>query len=364
MANKNLVSILVNGKAYGGWESVSITRSLENASASFQLSVTERFPGQRQPLRIVPGDACQVRIDEDLVITGYVDQVNPSHDASSHSISVSGRSKTADLIDCAVRPPWASIYNQTILQIADRLAQPFGVDIVDNLKGKTEPLSQFDMNPGDTVFSTIAKLASLKACLVTDDEKGRLLLTRAGSAKASTPLRSGPGGNILSGSGTFEQSSRFRSYIVIGQGKGDDQNFGSAVSEILAEAQDLGVKRNRATVIRAEGTVDLQKAQDRARWEASARVGKSATLTLNVQGWRQENGDLWKVNHLAYVKDDLLTVDGEFLISAVNYVLGASGTIATLTLSPKAAYELIPEEPKTATKGIGVWEELRGGIQP
>ena len=358
---QNLVSILVNGKAYGGWESVSITRSLENASASFQLAVSDRFPGQRQPLRIVPGDACQVRIDEDLVITGYVDQLNPSHDASSHNISVTGRSKTADLIDCAVEPPWASIYNQTILQIADLFAQPYGVDIVDNMKGKTEPIPQFDANVGDSVFSTISRLASLKACLVTDDEKGRLLITRAGSAKASTPLRTGQGGNILSGSGSFDQSGRFRRYIVIGQGKGDDLNHGEAVSGILVEAQDLGVKRNRATVIRAEGTVDLKKAQDRARWEASSRVGKSASVTLNVQGWRQQNGDLWKVNHLAHVLDPLLTVDGEFLIVSVNYVLGSQGTLTTMTLSPKAAYELIPADPDP-TKDIGVYSELTGGI--
>ncbi|MCA9469558.1 MAG: hypothetical protein KC643_29510 [Nitrospira sp.] len=358
----NLVSILVNGKAYGGWESVSITRSLENAAAGFQLAVSDRFPGQRQPLRIIPGDACQVRIDEDLVITGYVDQVNPSHDANSHSIAVTGRSKTADLIDCSDEPPWSSIHNQTILQIAHRMAQPFGVDIVDNLKDKTEPLSQFDSNPGDTVFSTISRLASRKGCLVTDDEKGRLLLTRAGSAKASTMLRTGQGGNILSGSATFDQSNRFKRYIVIGQGKGDDFNHGEAVAGIMAEAQDLGVKRNRPIVIRAEGTVDLKKAQDRARWEAAARVGKSLNLTLTVQGWRQENGDLWRVNHLVYVLDPILTVDGEFLIVSVNYVLGSQGTLTTLTLSPKAAYELIPSDPDP-TKDIGVYEELREGIK-
>lgn len=116
------------------------------------------------------------------------------------------------------------------------------------------------------------------------------------------------------------------------------------------------------TVIRAEGTVDPQKAQDRARWEAAARVGKSANLTLTVQGWRQENGDLWKVNHLAHVLDPLLTADGEFLIVSVNYVLSSQGTLTTMNLSPKAAYELIPADPDP-TKDIGVYSELAEGIK-
>ena len=38
----------------------------------------------------------------------------------------------------------------------------------------------------------------------------------------------------------------------------------------------------------------------------------------------------------------LLTVDGEFLIASVNSILSSQGTLTTLTLSPKAAYELIP----------------------
>lgn len=351
------VTVLINGKSFGGWEQVSITRSLDNAAAGFQLAVSERFPGQSQPLRIIPGDACEVRIGSDLVVTGFVDKVEPSYDRGSHSIMVAGRSATADLVDCSVEPPFSTISNLTILQIADRLAKPYGVDIVDALGGQTEALESFDLNVGDTVFAVISKLAALKACIVTDDEKGRLLLTRAGTAKASTALRSGENGNILSGRGAFDHSGRYRKYICSGQGKGNDQNFGAAVSELEATVEDRGVKRNRTLYIRAEGTADLKKVQDRARWEASSRIGKSVSLTLNVQGWRQGNGDLWKVNHLVLIKDPLLTVDGEFLISSVTYSLNESGTICTMTAVPKSAYELIPEQAKP-TKDVGVYKSL------
>ncbi len=190
---------------------------------------------------------------------------------------------------CAVEGPFSTISNLNILQIADLLAKPYGVDIVDNLKGETEPIEEFNVNVGSTVFAEISRAAGVKGCSVTDDEKGRLLITRAGTAKASTALRSGPNGNILSGSGNFDISQRYRKYVCDGQGKGNDQNFGAAVSEVEATVEE-GVKRNRTLHIRGEGLMDLKKAQDRARWEASSRMGKSVSLTLNVQGWRQDNG--------------------------------------------------------------------------
>lgn len=353
------VTVLIAGKSFGGWEQVSMTRSLDNAAAGFQLSVSELFPGQNQPLEIVPGDACAVRIGDDLVITGYIDTVNPSHDARSHDIKVAGRSKTQDLIDCSVAPPWSSFEKLTILQIADRLAKPYSVDIVDGLKGQTEAIEKFDVNAGETVLSALGKLAALKAVILTDDEQGRLLITRAGTARTTTALRSGEGGNILSGSGNFNATSRYRTYTVVGQGPGSDLNSGQAVSEVTATAEDRGVTRSRTLVIRAEGAADLKKAQDRARWEASSRAGKSSPFTVNVRGWRQGNGELWKINQLVQVKDPLLSVDGEFLISAVTYTLSAQGSVTNLTLTPRAAYELIPEVATSATKGVGVSEFSR-----
>ena len=57
----------------------------------------------------------------------------------------------------------------------------------------------------------------------------------------------------------------------------------------------------------------------------------------------------------------LSILDGEFLIVSVNYVLSSQGTLTTMTLSPKAAYELIPSDPDP-TKDIGVYEQLRVGV--
>lgn len=88
---------------------------------------------------------------------------------------------------------------------------------MDALKGQTEPIEGFNMNVASTVFSDISRVAAMKGASVTDDEQGQLLITRTGTAKASTAIRSGPNGNILAGSGDFDIFGRYRNYVSTGQ---------------------------------------------------------------------------------------------------------------------------------------------------
>ena len=97
----NQVRLVVNGQEFGGWKSVRIEGGIERQARSFDLEVTDRWPGQTDiPRRIRPFDACQVFIGNDLVLTGYVDATPIKYDGKSVGVGVKGRSKTADLVDC------------------------------------------------------------------------------------------------------------------------------------------------------------------------------------------------------------------------------------------------------------------------
>ena len=71
------VTIAINGQVYGGWLSVRITRGIERLPSDFELSLTQRFAADSEPLQIMPGDQCVVKIGRDAVLTGYVDAVRP-----------------------------------------------------------------------------------------------------------------------------------------------------------------------------------------------------------------------------------------------------------------------------------------------
>ena len=163
------VRLEINGMKYGGWTKISIRRGIGQVAGTFELSITERWPGQPIPAKIELGASCVVTVDGAPVITGYVDDVAPSYNAASHTVSVTGRDKTCDLVDCC--PPSTQLKGATLAAVARSLAAPFGIEVVDETGVGVVP--GFKTNPGDTVFETLEQLARAKGVLLTTDGRGR-----------------------------------------------------------------------------------------------------------------------------------------------------------------------------------------------
>ena len=107
-------------------------QALDSLASGFALTVTERSPEDGASAAgwlAQAGAAVQIMIGGETVISGYIDVANPSMAATEHSISISGRSKAADLIDCSAEHGSGTWTNKTLAQIATDLAQPFGVAI-------------------------------------------------------------------------------------------------------------------------------------------------------------------------------------------------------------------------------------------
>ncbi|TWA90693.1 prophage tail gpP-like protein [Azospirillum brasilense] len=364
--DRNRVRLLVNGTDFGGWKSVGIAAGIDRQARDFDLSVTDRWPGSDVPRRIAPGDACQVFIGADLVLTGYVDGTPISYDAKSVTVGVKGRSKTADLVDCSAIHEPGQFKGRKVEQIAAELAAPYGVAVLAAVDTGA-PIADHQIQQGESVFESIDRMLKLRALLSTDDADGRLVLTRAGSARAATDLVVGE--NVLTGSASLDCKDRFSEYRIKGQRTADgagDEDAGddgdgpdigaftadaAATSQVAAVQADTGIKRKRVLVIVADGQPDGGTARERARWEAAHRAGKSFETSYTVQGWRQADGRLWVPNELVRVRDPIIGFDLEMLISAVSYSLSESGSVTTLTVAPKAAYELLPETPQAKGKG-------------
>jgi prophage tail gpP-like protein len=376
MTEQNRVRLVVNGAEYGGWKEVEITAGIDRQARDFDLSVTDRWPGSDLARRIAPGDECRVYIGADQVLTGYVDATPISYDAKAITVGIRGRSRTADLVDCSAIHEPGQWQGRKVEQIAADLAQPYGVQVL-TAADTGPPIADHQIQQGETVFESIDRMLKLRALLSTDDAHGRLVLTRAGTDRAATGLVVGE--NVLSGSAGLDFKDRFAEYIVKGQraatdddwltGDGEDAELdeapaAAAVSQVEAQQPDTGIARTRKMVIIADGQPDGGTARDRARWEAAHRAGRSYQATYTVQGWRQGDGRLWIPNQLVRVRDPIIGFDMHMLIAEVTYSLSDAGSIATLTVAPRAAYELLPETP-TAKGGSGGassnWVDVRPG---
>ncbi|NUT73464.1 baseplate protein [Pseudomonas sp. C1C7] len=342
----NRVTLTVDGIEYGGWKSVEITADLERQFRSFKLDITWQWPGQTVDQRIRAGAPCEVKIGKDLVLTGYVFKAPIRYDGQQVSLSIEGSSKTRDLVDCAATNRPNQWQEQPLLGIVQALAMEYSLYVVNEIP-ETARLAKHTIVPGETVFQSIDRLLSLFRVFSTDDEQGRLVLARPGSAgRASDALELGK--NILSANAPMDYSQVFSEYRVIGQQKGSDKQSGAAVSEVQATAADLSFKRRRTTVINEGTQLTFELAQQRALWESATRMGQALTTTYQVQGWRQANGDLWRHNTLVRVKDPVLGFDEDMLISRVTYSLSAQGSVTTLQVAPPHSFDANPSPKKNS----------------
>ncbi|ECN9826053.1 baseplate protein, partial [Salmonella enterica subsp. enterica serovar Johannesburg] len=125
----NTVFLRVNGRDWGGWTSVRISAGIDRIARDFNVSITRQWPGGEDVPPVKNGDAVEVLIGDDLVITGWVEALPLRYDAQTIMTGIVGRSKTADLIDCSASP--AQHNGKNLFLIASALARPFGVDVVD-----------------------------------------------------------------------------------------------------------------------------------------------------------------------------------------------------------------------------------------
>lgn len=336
------VELLVGGKSYAGWKSVGVTRAMDASTGSFTLTLTDRWQGQDTPWPIVPGDECEVRLGGDTVITGYVDIWKPSFTKDDHSINVQGRDKSADMVDSsAVHSPdeWRDL---DVLALAKILAAPFGVkvraDVAVGERFRTVKLQQ-----GETAFEALERHCRQRKLLLMPDGLGGLLITRAGSERAETPLIQGV--NIKQAEGTVDFSQRFSRYIVRAQAGFSFETDGEGEAHIEAQVSDSSVSRTRPLLLVAETGGTMASARERATWEANVRIGKSASIEVTVAGWRQRpGGALWKPNLLVSVDASWLRINGDMLVRQVTYGMDKQGgQICQLSLvSPQA---FAPEPP-------------------
>lgn len=157
----------------------------------------------------------QLKINGNTVITGYVDALRQNIRDESKAISLSGRDKTADLVDCAVLHTSGQFKGQNLQQIAEVLCQPFNIQVVWRA---TEPKSSekipvWQVEPGETVFDTLSKLARHKGVMVTSDVEGNLVFTDPSKDIVGELTL---GDNLLTLELNDDWSQRFSLYRVLG----------------------------------------------------------------------------------------------------------------------------------------------------
>lgn len=343
------------GNAYEGWQKVRINRSLTAMAGTFDLELTWEFQGDVAAYDafidgLLTGSECTVDIGKDRLITGYLDDFIPSYDDETIMINVTGRDKTADLVDCSVVQPSGQFKNQTLLQIAVIVSAPFGISVI-NETDVGAAFQRVQVEQGETAGEFLTRLAQQRGVLLTTNGLGQLVITRASKKRGEVELKLGV--NVKAGRGRFSRKQRFSEYIVKatgGAGWEDDQPLEN-VGGIKSTITDQDVKRYRPLIIVNDEVTTAAGASLRGQWERQRAISASNTAEYTLTGWRNPNtGNLYQLNRIVPVTDTIMKINKDMLISNILYSEdNDTGRLIVLSVVDPDALNIPAKADKSAT---------------
>ncbi|MEM7746074.1 MAG: phage baseplate assembly protein [Pseudomonadota bacterium] len=348
------VVLVIDGQDYAGWMGVKVKRALEEASASFELELTNRWPGSGDRRDLREHTPCALRLDGKTVIRGVIDKVAPRYSAATHVVKVGGRSLTGQLVDCSCIIPTGQLRGLSLAAIARRVAEPFGIEVVD-LAGDTRPFPRVQVEQGETIFEVLERLARQRGVFLTDDAEGRLIIRRR-----STDLQGALelGKNVLEAEAEFGGRDQYSEYTVKGQLEGADQWDGATSARGSGRAVDASVPIHRPLIVLAERQGDGISLGDRARHEAALRRGRARRWTYTIQSWLRPDGALWETAEEVEVTDSFMGLESErLLVIETEFSIDDGGEITRLTVAQPEGFDL--REDKVAVKQAAAgWDAL------
>lgn len=345
-----MISVLKNGVQVCGWESVSVGLSLATLCNGFSLS---QFVGDDFDSPVLfPGDAVRIEADGELLLDGFVDEMSSSISSGSHKISVSGREKSCDLVDCSLKDFGRSWKNRTVAQIVGDVCNSFGLLFDANGLGK-DKIVKFCPDPGCSGADVVSDVCRQKNVVCFSDGLGKIrFVNDQNFEQADDYIRQGV--NIISADVTNNNTERYSDYVVLCSSDPKTKRRG--------ESKDGEISRSRCLVLVDEGYGNVDSAERRASFEVLSRAAKSTTLNVTLSGWKRSNGKLWKPGIL--VECLIPAFFGNYvqnlLVNSVELSYSSSGSFTHLELVRKDYYTQPPlKKGKTKKSKADPWAGIR-----
>jgi prophage tail gpP-like protein len=355
------VRVIVSGSMLTGWENVRVTRGIENGTSSFEMTCSADANAVK--LLAQEGVAIQVSLGESIVLTGYVDTLEQILTPTEHVITISGRGKCEDLIDCSCNVD--HIYpNTTLLKLATDVAGRYAIDIFVPPNGTQElldalpPLVRRPVSITETAWEVIETYARYCGVLLFESELGELTISQAGTEIGGSGLA--VGGNIEAITCTKSTVGRFSTMnaVLSAYSAGtDDEDIPNMPSFSIP----TGDYRYRPLYFVSEqSATDRDYIAKRVRWMASRAYGMSRRVRLLVDSWRDSEGSVWipNVNYPVTAPEVGVPDSTMLLLAEVTFILDQNGTHAELLLGPRIGYlpepialDVLPMDETTPTPG-------------
>ena len=245
------ITLEVDGIEYEGFTDIAVNSSLEGFSSSFSFSTTVK----ETKLGVIQNDLklqqkAKVFVEKNLVITGYIEALDISYSADSHSITVSGRDIGGDLIDSSIIQKSYSIKNFVNLINRVLLDNGFEIKIINKVGVlNLEPTEVVKAEKSESVFDFLDRYAKKLQVILKIDENGDLTIIREDSNVVKNMIINNftSDTNILSANLNLSTVDRFNVIQVYSQGNNKTHTKASISQK--GTASDSQIRKTRRKII-------------------------------------------------------------------------------------------------------------------
>jgi prophage tail gpP-like protein len=334
-----MIEVVINGTPYVDFVSNSVTVSLSSVANDFTAvaSAVNGFP----PLKV--NDTVEIRVDDVLVLTGWIDEMSGADQEEEHLVTYTGRDKTGDFIDSQINVmddikagPSLTLKRIIELVIAHLGTDLKVVDLVDS-----DPFNEAEdiLAPkvGQKALEFVAVYAAKRQSLLSSNGEGNLVITQSqptDSGAVVQRLSDADDNNILSQKWQVNGSQLFNKYIDRGQLDPKAFNFSGSFSSSAVSNQEGGVvdgavREGRQWVKVRSKSYSSEQLKNLSKWSKQLAAAKATRFTCVVRGHQMPQGGLWVANTLVQVNSDVADINRKMLLDTTTFMQGEGRPTAT-----------------------------------
>ena len=341
------VVLKTNGQIFSGWIAAEVERSINAISGRFIINFTDKWKEGQKKWNMKSGDPCSIELENEAVITGFIDSLKIDLNSNSRSLSISGRDKTGDLVDSGSLLEEKSFIGASLAEMATQAVQGFDVKVSPHSDAAKAKIESTSIQYNETVFEFISRISHNQGVLCYPDRTGGIIFSDVSTEVVDAISIKN---KIIEINAKTDSSQLFHDYIVISHnGSAEEQT-----KTIRQVAQDIKNTTKRRKIIVVSSNTNDEGALARAKWEMSVHIARSFQASVKILGWKNSKGQLWDVNKLITLDaEEAGIVKGNYLIQSVKFILDdRKGQITQLNLVLPGAYNKAPESVRKEDEGM------------
>ncbi|WP_076589682.1 phage tail protein [Vibrio ostreicida] len=249
----NQLTMHIDGKPHTFYQA-NLNYSTEQLAHTFSCSI--------EPMNIDRPLSVEFFLNNQSILIGQIDEVESQTGASDFTMPITGRSKSANMIDSRITMD--AIYNLNVEELLRKLAKPFGLSVNSRIKGMPK-IEEFQIN-AESPVENVAQLIR---------EQGYMLIERNGvltienTAHATINNVGLETGNNLD-SLKIKRAFNKQFHTIDVQGQWDDAS---------AQITNPDIERSRTLVITCDQLQSSAACLSRANYERKLSIAESLTAS-------------------------------------------------------------------------------------